>query len=127
MKELVCIVCPRSCRMQVGRNADGGIAVTGNTCKRGYDFAVNELTDPKRTLCTTVRTSFAHTPVLPVRLSGEIPKARVFDVMREIGKTTVSSPVARGEAVITDVLGLGVDVISTSDILKENEKAGDTL
>ena len=127
MKELVCIVCPRSCRMQADTAADGKITVTGNTCKRGYDFAVNELTDPKRTLCTTVRTAFAHTPVLPVRLSGEIPKARIFDVMREIGKTVVAIPIGRGDAVITDVLGLGVDVISTSDILKENEKVGDTL
>ena len=33
-KELVCIVCPRSCRMTITSDGDE-LVVTGNTCKRG--------------------------------------------------------------------------------------------
>lgn len=117
MRELVCIVCPRGCTMRI-EEKDGAFAVTGNTCKRGEQFAVSEMTAPKRTICTTVRTVFPGVPVLPVRVSAEIPKDRIFDVMREIKKVCLDRPVDRGEVILPDVLGLGVDVIATSDLLK---------
>ena len=115
--EMGCIVCPRGCRMTVGPGDPP--AITGNGCKRGYDFALGELTDPRRSVCTTVKTAYAAAPVLPVRLSAEIPKNRIFDVMREISRVTVSEPLAIGDTVIENVLGLGADVIAASNLLKE--------
>lgn len=117
MKEFSCIVCPRSCLLTVSED-ENGIHVSGNTCNRGRDFAVSEVTAPKRTLCSTVKTAFPQAPVLPVRVSAEIPKEKIFDVMKEINKLTLERRVARGDTVIENVLGLGVDVISTSDLLK---------
>lgn len=118
MEQLVCIVCPRGCTMTLNETEDG-LTVTGNACPRGKAFAVAERTQPMRTLCTTVATAFPHVPVLPVRVSGEIPKDRIFDVMAAINAVEITRPVGRGEAVLTNVCGLGVDVIATSNILKE--------
>ncbi len=118
MRELVCIVCPKGCTMKI-EEKDGEISVTGNSCKRGASFAVSEMTEPKRTVCTTVRTVFKDAPVIPVRVSAEIPKDRIFDVMREINAVTLSSPVGRNDVIIKNVLGLGADVITTSGVLKE--------
>ena len=118
MRELVCIVCPKGCTMKI-EEKDGEISVTGSSCKRGASFAVSEMTEPKRTVCTTVRTVFKDAPVIPVRVSAEIPKDRIFDVMREINAVTLSSPVGRNDVIIKNVLGLGADVIATSGILKE--------
>ena len=118
MRELVCIVCPKGCTMKI-EEKDGEISVTGNSCKRGASFAVSERTEPKRTVCTTVRTVFKDAPVIPVRVSAEIPKDRIFDVMREINAVTLSSPVGRNDVIIKNVLGLGADVIATSGVLKE--------
>ena len=126
MKEMVCIVCPRSCKLQVELE-NGEVRVSGNSCKRGHDFAVSELTDPKRTISSTVRTAFPDVPVLPVRVSGEIPKAKIFDVMHEIAHVCVTTRIGRGDTVIENVLGLGVDVIATSDRLQETEKEGNNL
>lgn len=120
MRELVCIVCPKGCTMHITEK-DGEIAVTGNTCKRGAQFAVSEMTKPMRTICTTVRTAFKEVPVLPVRVSAEIPKDRIFDVMHEINQVCVEKPVARGDTVLKNVLELGVDIIATSDILKNTD------
>lgn len=114
-RELVCIVCPRGCTMKICWQ-DGEYSVSGNSCKRGREFAISEMTEPKRTICSTVRTVFPEVPVLPVRVSGEIPKDRIFDVMKEINAFLLEKPVGRGEAVIKNVLGLGVDIIATSDI-----------
>lgn len=118
MRELVCIVCPKGCTMKI-EEKDGEISVTGNSCKRGASFAVSEMTEPKRTVCSTVRTVFKDAPVIPVRVSAEIPKDRIFDVMREINAVTLSSPVGRNDVIIKNVLGLGADVIATSGVLKE--------
>ena len=52
MKELICIVCPRGCHLQV--DEANGYAVTGNACPRGADYAVQELKNPTRTLTRTV-------------------------------------------------------------------------
>ena len=120
MKELVCIVCPRGCRMQITEE-NGSLQITGNGCKRGAAFAESEIRDPRRTICTTVRTAFPDVPVLPVRVSKESPKDRIFDVMAEINRATVRTRLGRGDIVLEHVLGLDADVIATSNILKETE------
>ena len=118
MKRLVCIGCPRGCRLTIDEK-DGEYIVTGNTCPRGKEFAISEMTAPKRTICSTVKTVFSDVPVLPVRVSDDIPREKIFDVMREINAVTLKERIGRGDAVIKNVLGLGVDVIATSDLLKQ--------
>lgn len=118
MRELVCIVCPRGCTLQVEQEGDA-FRVTGNSCKRGEAFAISEQTAPMRTLCTTVRTVFPEVPVLPVRVSAEIPKGQIFSVMEAIRAVTVDRPVDIGGVILKDVLGLGVDVIAASSLLRQ--------
>lgn len=120
MREMTCIVCPNGCSLQA-EEKDGKWEITGNQCKRGEKFAIEEMTHPMRTICSTVRTVYPEIPVIPVRVSAEIPKEKIFDVMREINKVTVKQIYKTGDAVIEDVLGLGVDVVVTSDILCEQE------
>ncbi|MEG1519853.1 MAG: DUF1667 domain-containing protein [Clostridia bacterium] len=116
MKEFVCIVCPNGCKLEVDEK---NLTVVGNKCKRGETFGINEVTNPMRTICSTVKTIFEDSPVLPVRVSSDIPKDKIFEVMKEINKVVVSERIGRGDVVIKNVLGLGVDIIATSNLLKE--------
>ncbi|MEG1805664.1 MAG: DUF1667 domain-containing protein [Clostridia bacterium] len=116
MKEFVCIVCPNGCKLEVDEK---NLTVVGNKCKRGETFGINEVTNPMRTICSTVKTIFKDSPVLPVRVSSDIPKDKIFEVMKEINKVVVSERIGRGDVVIKNVLGLGVDIIATSNLLKE--------
>lgn len=118
MKELVCITCPNSCRM-TAEWKDGQWIVTGKRCKRGQKFAEDEMTCPKRTFSTTVKTIWKEVPVIPVRVSEEVPKEKIFDIMEVINHTTVRECVGRDAVLIPGVLGLDADVIVTSDCLKE--------
>ncbi len=118
IKEMICITCPNGCALQV-EEKDGAITVTGNKCPRGVAFATAELTHPMRTICSTVRTIYKEVPVIPVRVTTEIPKQRIFDVMRVLDPIRVDQPLGRGDVLIADVLGLGADVIVTSNVLKE--------
>jgi len=116
--EILCIMCPNGCRLYAEKKAES-YAVSGNKCKRGIDFAITEITNPTRTLTTTVRTSFPGIPVLPVRTAGEIPKGKIREAMNVINAITVSLPLGIGEIVAENILGLGTNVIITSNILKE--------
>lgn len=118
MTEMVCIVCPNGCRLRITGEGEA-IRVEGQQCKRGIQFAMEELSAPKRTIASTVRTAFPDCPVLPVRVSAEIPKERIFDVMRAINAVCVNTRVGRGDTIIANVLNLGVDVIATSNLMKE--------
>lgn len=85
MKELVCIVCPNSCKLSISENGE----VTGARCPRGKKFATEELTCPKRTVCTTVATVFDDYPVLPVRTETEIPKDKIPALMELVNNFTL--------------------------------------
>lgn len=109
--DLVCIVCPRGCRI----NVDNGI-VSGNRCKRGETFALAETSCPMRTVCSTVATVFETMPVLPVRTDGEIPKAQIFKLMQLINGIVIDKKVKMGDIVCANVLGTGVNLIATASI-----------
>lgn len=109
--ELVCIVCPRGCRI----NVENGV-VSGNSCKRGEAFALSEMTCPMRTVCSTVATTFEDYPVLPVRTNGEIPKDKIQDLMKEINAVVVDKKTKRGDVVIEKVVGTDVDVVASASI-----------
>ncbi len=122
-KELTCIVCPNGCDLHITYRQDekGKItveAVTGNLCKRGEEYACQELTDPKRTIASSVLVKGGELPLVSVRTDRAIPKARIFDVMAEIRQCTVEAPVAAGTVLIPNVLGLGADIIATKDVGK---------
>ncbi|MEG1595104.1 MAG: DUF1667 domain-containing protein [Lachnospiraceae bacterium] len=121
MKELVCIVCPNGCRLIIDKKGET-VEVSGNQCSRGEDFAIKEMTHPMRSISSTVKTVFDKIPRVPVKVSKEIPKEKIFPVMRELNKVCIKEKLKSGDAVIENVLGLGVDVVITSDIMLEEDE-----
>lgn len=118
--ELSCIVCPMSCTITVEVNDNNEVVtITGNTCKRGENYARNEMTHPMRQLTSTVLIVGGIYKRLPVILSGNIPKEKIFQVMEQINKASVNAPVKRGDVIIKDVCNLGVDVIASRSMQKE--------
>jgi CxxC motif-containing protein len=118
-KELICVVCPNSCRLAVDAET---MEVSGNLCNRGIDFVRNELTCPKRTVCTTVATVFPELPMLPVRTRDEIPKELIFDVIKALACVKVTEKVKRGDVIFANICNSGVDVVSSEDIEKVLEE-----
>ncbi|MDY4788899.1 MAG: DUF1667 domain-containing protein [Bacilli bacterium] len=114
MKEFVCIICPKGCRLKVSDD----LKVSGNTCKRGEKYALDEVTHPMRNITSTVKIISSSINRLPVKTSGDIPKEKMFDVMDEINKVVCKAPIKMHDVIIKNVLNLGVDVIATRTILK---------
>ena len=113
MKKMVCIVCPNGCHLKIDQ-AGEDIQVTGNLCPRGEAFAKAEITCPMRTISSTVKTTSSEQPVVSVKVSKEIPKSKIFDVMDEIQMVVLDHELDAGQPVIQNVCDLGVDVILTT-------------
>lgn len=113
-KELICIVCPRGCHLTI----DDDMNVKGNFCPRGKQYAINEVTCPKRMLTSTVKIISSSIKRLPVITSEEIEKSKMFDVMNAINKVTVKAPVKMHQIIIKNVENTGVDIIATRKVLK---------
>lgn len=122
-KELICIVCPNSCELKVEKVKEDYV-VTGNKCVRGKEFAIKEMINPERTLCTTVKTTNHKVPRLSVRTEGEIPKESIKAVMMALSKVTVSKSISIGEVVVEDILGTGINIIATSNFTVGGKEDG---
>lgn len=114
--ELICITCPMGCTLDVTHEDDTIINIEGNTCKRGEDYAKEELTDPHRMVTTTVRVAGGLHPLLPVYTAAPIPKARIFDLLAEIRKFEIQAPIRMGDVVLEDVVDTDVDVLASRDM-----------
>ncbi len=108
-RKLTCIICPRGCALTavMGEN---GVAVTGHTCPKGETYAVNECTDPVRTVTATVRAANRTDTMVSVKTDRPVPKERMMDVMARLRQIAVNAPVAIGDVVLTDVFGANVVV-----------------
>ncbi len=117
-RELTCIGCPLGCAVTV--TLDGGqiIEVTGNTCKRGDDYARKEVTHPTRIVTSTVCVDKGVAPMVSVKTKTDIPKDKIFDCIRALKGLTVSAPVDIGDVVAKNVADTGVDVIATKAVAK---------
>jgi len=115
--ELTCIRCPIGCQITVTQDDAGNVLdIRGNSCPRGHEYAGSEVTNPVRTVTSTVKVEHGVLPVVSVKTKGDIPKGKIFECMDKINGVSVQAPVAIGDVIIPDVLGLGIDVVATKDV-----------
>ena len=114
MKELVCIVCPRGCRLTV--DEENGFAVTGNSCPRGAEYGRNEIMAPTRVLTSTVRLAGASLRRCPVKTDRPVPREKLLEIMSLLNDVELTSPVTIGQEVITNVCNTGANIIVTRNL-----------
>ena len=118
LKDLVCISCPIGCRIRVEwKDGEAEAAViSGNKCSRGRDYALAEITSPRRTVTATVATSFMEHPRLSVKTDAPFPKSEITALLSMLRDVRVENAVDLGDPVINDALGTGINLIATSRI-----------
>ena len=83
-RKLTCIGCPMGCPLTVVMNGKEVVGVTGNTCKRGSDYAAKEVTHPTRIVTSTVCVRGGSIPMVSVKIAQDIPKEKIFEIMKYI-------------------------------------------
>ena len=105
-RELICIVCPKGCNLTAELENGKVVSVSGNTCKRGEEYAVNECTNPVRCVTTTMKTKDGET--VSVKTDKPIAKDKMFELMKIINKEKVVLPISVGDVIIKDVFGCNI-------------------
>jgi len=119
MRNLTCIVCPVGCSLAVEEAAQSGeLTVTGNRCRRGLVYAQEEIHAPKRTVTATCALHGANHAIrrIPVKSAAPCPKEKIPELLRDIYRVKMEVPVRRGDTVIADWMGLGIDVVATRTV-----------
>lgn len=114
MKELICIMCPKGCRLKV--DEENGYAVTGNSCEKGAEYGHNELKNPTRVITSTVRLKSKSACRLPVKTDEPIPKYMMDETMRLLDNIEVKAPVHVGDIILENVFRTGVHIVATKTV-----------
>lgn len=118
-RNLTCIGCPMGCSLTVTMepgNKDS-IVVTGNTCKRGELYAIDEVTNPTRIVTGTIRISNRKGIVVPVKTKTVIPKGMIHDIAKKLNEISVEAPCSIGDIACANILGTKSDIVITKNIL----------
>lgn len=118
-KILTCIVCPNGCQLSID---DTSLEVNGNKCPRGLSFAIEELTNPQRSVSSTVKTSLPEYPVVAVRTDGAISKSKITDLIKLLKEIVLKDYLPIGSIIIHNIFGTDTNVITTTDMHKGDFK-----
>ena len=116
-KELICIVCPKGCRVTVYEE-NGQMKTTGNACLKGNVYAIQESTAPKRMLTSTVKIHGALHSRCPVVSSAPLPKESIRSVIELLEKVEVTAPVTMNSVILENVNQSGVDIVISRNMEK---------
>jgi len=105
-RKLTCIVCPLGCELCVSLSGTEVSSVKGNTCPRGEKYAIEECTNPKRTVTSTVRCECGG--VVAVKTDRTIPKNKISECMKLINNSVAHLPISIGDIIISDVFGANI-------------------
>jgi CxxC motif-containing protein len=102
------------CHLEV--DIENNYKVTGNSCPKGEVYGKEELTAPKRVVTSTI---IAHGGIyrrVPVKTASPIPKELQFKCMELLKGISVNSPCVKGTVVVENLLGTGINIVTTRSI-----------
>jgi len=94
---------------------DTGVTVTGHTCPKGEEYAINECTNPVRTVTAAVRVANRYNTMVSVKTDAPVPKDKMMDVMAALHKVQVQAPACIGDVVLENIFG--ANIIITKNIV----------
>ena len=97
-------------------DSDNILNVEGNSCKHGEVYAISEIKNPCRMVCSTVRVENGKHEVVSVKTESPIPKGLIFNIMDEINNVKLQAPVKIGQVVIENVCNTNINIIATSEM-----------
>lgn len=115
-KEIICTVCPMGCHIMVEGENDIVTSITGNTCKRGEQYASTEFAHPVRILTSTIKTDSERQPLVAVRSEKPVPKEKMMECMDEIRKCQVIAPINVYDILIENICGTGINIVATGNV-----------
>lgn len=121
INRLVCIVCPISCKLSIEEHNEGEYEIIGNKCNKGKDYAIQEVKNPVRIFTTTINIKGGIIKRLPVRSKEPVPKNIIEKLIEPVKSVNVYAPVKKGDIIVKNVFGLGVDIVASRSVQSNDE------
>lgn len=119
-EKVICVTCPKGCTLEVTKDGETVVSIL-NGCKRGHEYAKQELTDPRRMVASSVRIQGSVHPLLPVYTSAPFPKPRIPELLKALREVEISAPVSLEQPILENVLGTGINVLASRAMKKEGQ------
>ena len=118
MKSINCIICPKSCRIQVRGSIKSAkkLEVSGHECSKGKKYAISEICDPRRIFTSTIAVSNGEIKLVPVRTSEPIRKGEWKNGRDIIKGLSIAAPVGFGEVLMKDFTEKGIKLIAAREV-----------
>jgi len=116
-EKVICVTCPKGCTLSVTREGQTVLNVD-NGCKRGHEYARQEITDPRRMVATSIRIKNSLHPLLPVYTSAPFPKPRIHELLAILREVEINVPVSLDQTILTNVLETGIDIHASKEMKK---------
>lgn len=114
-RKLICIECPKGCTLTISVEDGVVSSVKGNNCTKGEIYAVSEVENPLRILCSSVIAEGLMLHMIPVRTDKPIPKHALLKGMEAVKRLKISRPVLVGDILVENFLGYNANLIVTRD------------
>ena len=114
--EIICVARPKGCTLQVKHEGKEALEIIGAGCRRGKDYAICELQDPRRMVASTVKVKGGLHPLVPVYTREGFPKPLIPQLAQKLREVEVPAPVKINQVVLADALGTGIDIIASRDM-----------
>lgn len=114
--EIICVACPKGCTLQVKHEGNDVLEIIGAGCRRGKEYAICELQDPRRMVASTVKVKGGLHPLVPVYTQSSFPKPLIPQLAQKLREVEVPAPVKINQVVLEDALGTGIDIIASRDM-----------
>ncbi len=115
---VICIGCPLGCETRLTLNDKGEIVkISGNKCKEGEKYVLEEHRNPSRVLTATVLVEASVRNLLPVRTNRPVPKNQLKECMYIVAKIRVKPPTKREQVIVPNILNTGADLVATDELL----------
>jgi len=115
--EIVCVQCPMGCKLKIIMDEENKISdISGYTCERGKQYAVQEITDPKRIIPSSIKVVNGELPLVSVKIDRPVSKKLISEIMLIIKKSAVTAPVKVGQVLVKNILGTGADIVATRQV-----------
>ncbi|MFH2136881.1 MAG: DUF1667 domain-containing protein [Candidatus Omnitrophota bacterium] len=123
IKNIICIECPKGCKLNVEFQGNKVIAVEGNDCSTGEKYACSEIGNPLRFFTSTVFSRGLHLKMVPVRTNKAIPRGMIREASKAVRKITIRIPVKIGDIIKENFLGLNINLIATRNVGSNDERS----
>ncbi len=122
IKKITCTICPVGCSIKAYKDNEGNWKFKGYKCKRGLEYSKDEVTNPKRTLTTSILQKLYNdsdietvtiSRLVAVRSDKPVPLNKTREFVQEICKERLDKTVEIGDIALANVLGSGINIIVT--------------